>query len=65
MVTWIHGGHGDIGNVIEGFGFSVNMGISIYMQIRGRVLAGTFISHTINNEGIWTSRNAFIKESKI
>ena len=52
MVTWICGGHGDIGNVIEGLGFSMHKGISIKGQIEGKVLVGTLISHTINSEAI-------------
>jgi hypothetical protein len=50
MVTRINGGHGDIGNHIEGLGFIVHKGISINMQIEIRVMVGTFITHTINTE---------------
>jgi hypothetical protein len=52
MVTWIHGGHGDMQNHIEVcLGFIMHKGISMNMQIDIRyVLIGTFISHTINTE---------------
>ena len=48
----IHAGHGDIGNAIKRLGVSVHMGISINMQIRGIILAKTFISQTINTDAI-------------
>jgi hypothetical protein len=60
MVTWMHGGHGDIGNHIEGLGFIMHKGISMNMQIEIRILVGTFITHTINIEACLISRVAFI-----